>query len=434
MNPADKPQSAADIDKFVCAELPTENDDAELRALVERCMVHGPCGALNPQCVCMSQGVCSRNYPKEFQEETVWCSHGYPKYRRREFVDGKRVQTTNGLQDNRWVVPYNKILLKTLKCHINVEVCTSIKAVKYLYKYTYKGPDRACLEKEIDEVTEYLDTRYVTAPEACWRLFEYPMHEKSHVVERLPVHLPNEQVVLFQEGRVEEAIERELEKKTKLEAWYELNCREQLEAEKRQRTGDVLCAAPSVPGQEPPILSGFDPCSQELVWPAKNLRYGDIPDEYVWDNKNSFWKRRQKRVKGGEVIGRMYQVSPKNPELYALRLLLLHVTGKDLMSGALAAEEGASPATVWSQLKIVAGHRCSTFQEAARLSGLMKSDQEIDFILQEMIGSQCSMSHMCDFFALLLIWHEVGDARELWEHNWRDFAHVDLHHGAPEVQ
>jgi hypothetical protein len=28
-------------------------------------------------------------------------------------------------------------------CHINVKICSSIKAVKYLYKYIYKDPDGA---------------------------------------------------------------------------------------------------------------------------------------------------------------------------------------------------------------------------------------------------------------------------------------------------
>jgi hypothetical protein len=28
-------------------------------------------------------------------------------------------------------------------CHINMEVCTFVAAVKYLYKYVYKGHDRA---------------------------------------------------------------------------------------------------------------------------------------------------------------------------------------------------------------------------------------------------------------------------------------------------
>ncbi len=45
--------------------------------------------------------------------------------------------------DNRWVVPYNPYLTMRYQCHINVEVCSSITVVKYLYKYVYKGHDRA---------------------------------------------------------------------------------------------------------------------------------------------------------------------------------------------------------------------------------------------------------------------------------------------------
>ncbi len=45
--------------------------------------------------------------------------------------------------DNRWVVPYNPYLSLLFNCHINVEVCTFVTAVKYLYKYIYKGHDRA---------------------------------------------------------------------------------------------------------------------------------------------------------------------------------------------------------------------------------------------------------------------------------------------------
>ena len=57
------------------------------------------------------------------------------------------------------------------------------------------------------------------------------------------------------------------------------------------------------------------------------LKYTEVPDHYVWDTKHCTWKERQWRAKGGEVIGRMCQCSPKNPDLYALRLLLLHVSG-----------------------------------------------------------------------------------------------------------
>ena len=154
----------------------------------------------------MQDGVCTKKYPKQFQDETLWCEGGYPHYRRREFVSGEKVKHKDGVRDNRWVVPYNPRLLKKYKCHLNVEICTSIKAVKYLYKCTDKGPDRANMEV-INEVAEYLDARYVTAPEACWRLFQCPSHARSHIVERLPVHLKDRQNVPFVGGQERTAVD-----------------------------------------------------------------------------------------------------------------------------------------------------------------------------------------------------------------------------------
>ena len=87
--------------------------------------------------------------------------------------------------DNRWVVPYNAYLVSKFKAHINIQVCTSIRAVKYLYKYIHKGHDRAAIDVIAnDEVKDFLNARYVGPPEACWRLFSFEMHGKSHVVER----------------------------------------------------------------------------------------------------------------------------------------------------------------------------------------------------------------------------------------------------------
>ena len=48
--------------------------------------------------------------------------------------------------DNRWVVPYNPYLCTKYDAHINVEIATSVQSVKYLYKYIYKGHDRALWE------------------------------------------------------------------------------------------------------------------------------------------------------------------------------------------------------------------------------------------------------------------------------------------------
>ena len=44
--------------------------------------------------------------------------------------------------DKRLVVPHNLYLATKYDCHFNIEI-SSVKAVKYLYKYIYKGSDRA---------------------------------------------------------------------------------------------------------------------------------------------------------------------------------------------------------------------------------------------------------------------------------------------------
>ena len=106
-----KPRSAKDVDRLVSAEIPTGDDQKELRDLVESCMTHGPCGPLNPSCPCMDNGVCTKKYPKSWQEETAWCEGGYPHYRRRESIAGKVIKHKDDSRDNRWVVPYNPMLL-----------------------------------------------------------------------------------------------------------------------------------------------------------------------------------------------------------------------------------------------------------------------------------------------------------------------------------
>ena len=109
-------------------------------------MLHGPCGPAFPLCPCMKDGHCSKWYRKAFAERTNIRRNGWAEYRRRD--DGRTFEkrVTGGgtvLMDNRDVVPYNRVLLLKYKCHINVEHCASIKSLKYLFGYVYKGHDRA---------------------------------------------------------------------------------------------------------------------------------------------------------------------------------------------------------------------------------------------------------------------------------------------------
>ena len=96
--------------------------------------------------------------------------------------------------DNRWIVPYNPYLTRHFGSHINVEVCSSVQAIKYIHKFIYKGSDRAIIQVDLekDEVAQYLQGRYIEPIEAMWRIFEFSTHEESPSVEQLAMHLPGE--------------------------------------------------------------------------------------------------------------------------------------------------------------------------------------------------------------------------------------------------
>jgi hypothetical protein len=70
-------------------------------------------------------------------------------------------------------------------CHINVEACSSIKAVKYQFKYVYKGHDQASFlvnadqndrdDGVINEIQQYRSARYISPPEAVHGIFDFPI-------------------------------------------------------------------------------------------------------------------------------------------------------------------------------------------------------------------------------------------------------------------
>ena len=214
------------IDKHVRAEIPDPQTNPRLHEIVLKHMIHGPCGELNPNSPCMIDGKCSKRFPKEFQNETNGNVNGYPQYQRRDTNISYSVR--NHPIDNRWVVPYSPYLSLEYNCHVNVEVCASIKSVKYLFKYVYKGHDCANIEIteqviEHNEVKSFIDSRYVSAPEAMWRLLGFKMHDQSHTVIRLTVHLEDEQSVVFNANQVEQAVADAEFRNSTLMAWFKLN-------------------------------------------------------------------------------------------------------------------------------------------------------------------------------------------------------------------
>jgi hypothetical protein len=108
LDPADKIHDAHDIDSIVSAQLPDPVTQPLLYETVTTCMLHGPCGDVKPNAKCMVDKKCSKKYPKEFREHTLWSENGYPDYARPD--NGRTVQKWNHVYDNRDVVPYNPYL------------------------------------------------------------------------------------------------------------------------------------------------------------------------------------------------------------------------------------------------------------------------------------------------------------------------------------
>ena len=199
------------IDDVICAEIPNPSVDPELHQIVMSNMVHGPCGSINPNSPCMQDGRCSKKYPKQYIVETQLGADSYPLYRRSSPDNGGQVSNISmrigGSRvdqqiDNKWIVPYNKLLLRSMNCHCNVELCMSIKSIKYVLKYVHKGCDQAMFalwSSQVDEISDYQNARYVSSNEAAWRILEFPIHERDPPVQQLAVHLENGQRVYFTE-------------------------------------------------------------------------------------------------------------------------------------------------------------------------------------------------------------------------------------------
>ncbi|XP_071913922.1 uncharacterized protein [Coffea arabica] len=353
-----------EYDKIVCAEIPNKEKNEHLYNLVIKHMLHGPCGSLDPTNVCMRKnGTCKNNFPKNFCEETIQTLNAYPEYRRRD--DGVQIKIKSTLLDNRWVVPYNPYLLAKFDCHLNVEICSTIKAVKYIYKYIYKGHDRTSFsvvnnksDSEIDEIKQYVSARWVSPPEAAWRIFRFCMSEIKPPIIHLQLHLENYQPMSFKKtANLQNVVDNYHLKKTMLTEFFYMN-----------RT---------------------DKAAQDL-----NCTYVEFPDHFVWLPKQKYWKLRER----GESIGRIMTAHPSEGERYYLRLLLSKVR---------------CPIS-FDDLRTFNGVQVETFQEAALIRGLLQNDNSQEICLQE-----ASLFHMPyemrRLFATLLVYSCPNDPKALWQ-------------------
>uniref|UniRef100_A0A6N2MNQ0 ATP-dependent DNA helicase n=1 Tax=Salix viminalis TaxID=40686 RepID=A0A6N2MNQ0_SALVM len=115
-----------------------------------------------------------------------------------------------------------------------------------------------------DEVQAYLNCRFICPYEAVWRILQFPIHSRYPPVERLQIHLPFQQNIVFSGSK-----------------------------------------------------------SLQSVLRRPELYYSEFPKKYVWDSRQKQWTMRSK----GFSLGRIPYVHPAAGELYFLRLLLNHIKG-----------------------------------------------------------------------------------------------------------
>ena len=392
------------IDKVISAEIPSKQENPVLHDIVMRNMIHGPCGRLNPQCVCMKDNFCSKNFPKDFISETICADDGYPLYRRRKPCEGghtgvKKVRGKNVTVDNRFVVPYSPYLCEKYDCHINVEVCNSINAIKYVIKYVNKGNDMAAFafqrHNPSDEIDIFQAARYVSCSEACWRIFGFHIHKHYPAVINLQVHLPNGQRVLFTPENAQDKAQHP--PKTTLTAFF------------------ALCQRYHSP-QTRNIISA----DRKFV---KNLLYSNVPQYFTFVDKGKVWKPRIRgsapvlnadgemtSFKSSSAIGRVYNVHPRQAECFFLRLLLHHQTG----------------CCSFENLRTVDGNLYPSFREACRALGLLEDDAHWRTAMEE-ASAHASPHSLRVLFSILLTSCQLADPLHLWETHKNSMTEDLLH-------
>ncbi|KAF0746848.1 Helitron like N domain-containing protein, partial [Aphis craccivora] len=159
-NTVEKQNPCRKIGQIISAEFPDP----------KKHMIHEPCGNLNPNCPCMKDGKCKYKYPRPLLNDTRTDTNGYSLYRRRSTTNGGFTTKINmkiynkyeSIEvNNTWVVPYSPILSKIMKDDLNVELCTSVSAVKYILKYIHKGSDQTMFAiQNKDEIENYQNGRY----------------------------------------------------------------------------------------------------------------------------------------------------------------------------------------------------------------------------------------------------------------------------------
>jgi hypothetical protein len=260
------------------------------------------------------------------------------------------------------------------------------KVFSYLYKYLYKGPDHAFFAVDeqdgdmqqpapLNEPEDYQKGRYLSAPEAAWRILGFETTRKEPSIECLPVHLPGQNTPQFHHGG--------------------------------QRSNASLLDRYFL---RPMALTNL----RYEEYYEKYILYSYMPGEQLKDGefleifKAGVVQKKVCRRQRSDKVARIDTVPIRTGEVFYLRSLLLY-----------------RAATSFADLRTIEGHIFDSFHEAASDLGLFDNRNEGFLTMEEAVQSLRTLAQLRFLFAQILL--EGYPAVPLWE-SFRAAISVDYIH------
>jgi hypothetical protein len=114
--------------------------------------------------------------------------------------------------------------------------------------------------RKIDEIEQYREARWVTPPQALWRIYGFELSKNSPSMMQLQLHLSNMHMVSFyQRQGIRRVVNRLSANRSMLTAYFEKN---------------------------------------RLDERARGILYNDFLEWYTWQPRDKKWQRRKQEYKG----------------------------------------------------------------------------------------------------------------------------------------
>ena len=238
---------------------------------------------------CRKGNKCIYGFPMPITTDTYIDDDGRVHFRRRSMED-------------LWIASHIPEIIDELDCHIFVDIAFTVTVFMYLYKYMFKGPDHSFFHiphpqelsnptEPINEIKDYIDGRYLSAPEAAWRILGFHLTNKIPSVRSLTIHLPGENIPQFLKEESASSLIRYF-------------------------------------NRPPQVI--FDMLTY-IEYNQQYISYHYVENEILADDEYletsipfASLRKIRKRRQGRPNIARIQSISPSSGELFYLRCLLIH--------------------------------------------------------------------------------------------------------------